>query len=78
MARCVGQTFDVLFEKPGRHPGQLVGRSPYLQPVQVDGADILDRRDRAGDRHRSRHQQPVRHARATRAGTRPTIARVKQ
>ncbi len=34
-AQCVGRTFDVLFEKPGRHPGQIVGRSPYLQPVQV-------------------------------------------
>ena len=43
---CVGRTFDVLFEKPGRHPGQIVGRSPYLQPVQVDGAGIADRRDR--------------------------------
>src|SRR5215831_3441056 len=32
---CRGQTFDVLFEKMGRHPGQIVGRSPYLQPVQV-------------------------------------------
>jgi tRNA-2-methylthio-N6-dimethylallyladenosine synthase len=28
-------TFDVLFERLGRHPGQIVGRSPYLQPVQV-------------------------------------------
>ncbi|MPZ57072.1 MAG: tRNA (N6-isopentenyl adenosine(37)-C2)-methylthiotransferase MiaB [Rhizobiales bacterium] len=34
-ARCLGATFEVLFEKPGRHPGQLVGRSPYLQPVQI-------------------------------------------
>jgi tRNA-2-methylthio-N6-dimethylallyladenosine synthase len=34
-ARCIGRTFEVLFEKPGRHPGQIVGRSPYLQPVQV-------------------------------------------
>jgi tRNA-2-methylthio-N6-dimethylallyladenosine synthase len=33
--RCCGQTFDVLFERIGRHPGQIVGRSPYLQPVQV-------------------------------------------
>ena len=33
--RCRGQTFDVLFERRGRHPGQIVGRSPYLQPVQV-------------------------------------------
>jgi tRNA-2-methylthio-N6-dimethylallyladenosine synthase len=34
-ARCRGLTIDVLFEKPGRLPGQLIGRSPYLQPVQV-------------------------------------------
>jgi tRNA-2-methylthio-N6-dimethylallyladenosine synthase len=34
-AGCAGATFDVLFEKPGRKPGQIVGRSPYLQPVQV-------------------------------------------
>ncbi len=33
--RCLGRTVDVLFERAGRHPGQLVGRSPYLQPVQV-------------------------------------------
>jgi tRNA-2-methylthio-N6-dimethylallyladenosine synthase len=33
--RCLGRRFDVLFERTGRHPGQLVGRSPYLQPVQV-------------------------------------------
>jgi tRNA-2-methylthio-N6-dimethylallyladenosine synthase len=30
-----GRTLDVLLEKPGREPGQLVGRSPYLQTVQV-------------------------------------------
>ena len=34
-ARCVGCTFDVLMEKRGRDAGQLTGRSPYLQPVQV-------------------------------------------
>jgi len=33
--KCLGRTFDVLFERPGRHDGQLVGRSPYLQPVQA-------------------------------------------
>jgi tRNA-2-methylthio-N6-dimethylallyladenosine synthase len=32
---CIGRTLDVLLEKPGRLPGQLVGRSPYLQPVQA-------------------------------------------
>ncbi len=32
----VGHTLDVLFDKPGRLAGQIVGRSPYLQPVQVN------------------------------------------
>ena len=32
---CLGRTFEVLFERPGRYDGQLVGRSPYLQPVQA-------------------------------------------
>ncbi len=30
-----GRTLPVLFEKTGRHEGQLVGRSPYLQSVHV-------------------------------------------
>jgi tRNA-2-methylthio-N6-dimethylallyladenosine synthase len=33
---CVGRNFDVLLEKSGRHPGQLVGRSPYLQAVHLE------------------------------------------
>ena len=37
----VGQTVDVLFEKAGRKPGQIVGRSPYLSPVQVIGMSSL-------------------------------------
>jgi len=37
-ASCAGRVMDVLFEKPGRKAGQAVGRSPYLQPVHVDGA----------------------------------------
>jgi tRNA-2-methylthio-N6-dimethylallyladenosine synthase len=32
----VGRTLDVLFDKPGRLAGQIVGRSPYQQPVQVN------------------------------------------
>ncbi len=32
----VGKTMPVLFEKAGRYPGQLVGRSPYLQLVHAD------------------------------------------
>ncbi len=31
----IGRTLEVLLERPGRHPGQLVGRSPYLQPVHL-------------------------------------------
>jgi tRNA-2-methylthio-N6-dimethylallyladenosine synthase len=31
----LGRTLPILLEKPGRHPGQLVGRTPYLQPVHV-------------------------------------------
>ncbi|HEY4264536.1 MAG TPA: tRNA (N6-isopentenyl adenosine(37)-C2)-methylthiotransferase MiaB [Micropepsaceae bacterium] len=38
---CVGRVFPVLFEKPGKKPGQAVGRSPYLQPVHVEGAHAL-------------------------------------
>ena len=35
---CVGRVLPVLFEKPGRHEGQLVGRTPYLQSVHVAAA----------------------------------------
>ena len=35
-AGCVGKIFPVLFEKPGRRAGQLIGRSPYLQSVYAD------------------------------------------
>jgi tRNA-2-methylthio-N6-dimethylallyladenosine synthase len=29
----IGRVLPVLLEKPGRHPGQLIGRSPYAQAV---------------------------------------------
>src|SRR5215472_17199021 len=32
---CLGRTVGVLFEREGRYAGQMVGRSPYLQPVQA-------------------------------------------
>ena len=38
---CVGRTVSVLFERPGRYSGQIVGRSPYLQPVQVEAPASL-------------------------------------
>ena len=40
-AACVGRVLAVLFEKPGRKDGQGVGRTPYMQPVHVDGAAPL-------------------------------------
>ena len=41
LASRVGLTADVLFEHPGRHPGQIVGRSPWLQPIHVAGGPEL-------------------------------------
>jgi tRNA-2-methylthio-N6-dimethylallyladenosine synthase len=40
-ADALGRTFAVLLEKPGRYPGQLVGRSPYLQAVQVTARSAM-------------------------------------
>ena len=37
----VGRSLPVLFEKPGRHPGQIAGRSPYLQAVHAEGPSSL-------------------------------------
>ena len=36
-AACAGQRLPVLFTGAGRHPGQVSGRSPYLQPVHLQG-----------------------------------------
>jgi tRNA-2-methylthio-N6-dimethylallyladenosine synthase len=40
-AAQVGRVLPVLFEKPGRHPGQLIGRSPYLQSVHLEAPAAL-------------------------------------
>jgi tRNA-2-methylthio-N6-dimethylallyladenosine synthase len=40
-AAMVDRDLPVLFEKRGRHPGQLVGRSPYLQAVHAAAPDRL-------------------------------------
>jgi len=34
---CVGRTMDVLIDRPGKRPGQWIGKSPYMQSVVVDG-----------------------------------------
>lgn len=36
----VGRDVKVLFEKPGRLPGQMVGKSEYLHSVHVSDADV--------------------------------------
>ena len=41
-ASCVGLDLPVLFTGLGRHPGQIAGRSPFLQPVHLSGsADLI-------------------------------------
>ena len=41
-ADCVGRVMPVLLDRPGKHPGQMVGRSPYMQPVHTDApAELL-------------------------------------
>lgn len=36
-AEMVGRVIPVLIEREGRHPGQILGRSPYLQAVHAEG-----------------------------------------
>jgi tRNA-2-methylthio-N6-dimethylallyladenosine synthase len=38
---CVGLDVPVLITGPGRHPGQMAGRSPWLQPVHLVGPGSL-------------------------------------
>lgn len=38
---CVGREMRILLDRPGRHAGQLLGRSPYMQPVHVKAAAHL-------------------------------------
>jgi tRNA-2-methylthio-N6-dimethylallyladenosine synthase len=40
-AATVGRVLPVLIERPGRRPGQVVGRSPYLQPIHAEGSEGL-------------------------------------
>jgi tRNA-2-methylthio-N6-dimethylallyladenosine synthase len=46
-AACNGAVMDVLFTGPGRHPGQIVGRSQYLQPIHITGSVSLIGEERA-------------------------------
>ncbi|MGF1627004.1 MAG: tRNA (N6-isopentenyl adenosine(37)-C2)-methylthiotransferase MiaB [Alphaproteobacteria bacterium] len=37
----IGRSLEVLFERPGRHPGQLIGRNPYMQAVHATAPAAL-------------------------------------
>ena len=37
----IGNTVDVLFERAARNPGQIVGRTAYLQPAHVMASDDI-------------------------------------
>jgi tRNA-2-methylthio-N6-dimethylallyladenosine synthase len=37
----IGNTVDVLFERLARNPGQIVGRTAYLQPAHVMASDAM-------------------------------------
>ncbi len=39
--KAIGRRFEVLFEKPGRREGQVIGRSPYMQSVFAEGPQSL-------------------------------------
>lgn len=38
---AIGTTVDVLFERAARNPGQIVGRTAYLQPAHVMATDDI-------------------------------------
>ena len=38
---CVGRECDVLMTGAGRHPGQVAGRTPWLQPIHAIGPEGL-------------------------------------
>jgi tRNA-2-methylthio-N6-dimethylallyladenosine synthase len=40
-AATVGRSAHVLIDKRGRHPGQIAGRTPYLQAIHLDGPEEL-------------------------------------
>ncbi|BAV63820.1 tRNA (N6-isopentenyl adenosine(37)-C2)-methylthiotransferase MiaB [Sphingobium cloacae] len=39
-AATVGRRTDILLERKGRHPGQLIGKTPWLQSVHVTAPDL--------------------------------------
>ena len=40
--RTVGTRTQALLERPGKYPGQMIGKSPWLQSIVVDGGTVGD------------------------------------
>ena len=40
-AATVGRTTDILLERKGRHPGQLIGKTPWLQSVHITAPELV-------------------------------------
>ncbi|MGH6763308.1 MAG: tRNA (N6-isopentenyl adenosine(37)-C2)-methylthiotransferase MiaB [Phyllobacterium sp.] len=59
----IGKSMDILIEKPGREADQLVGRSPWLQPVILDANE-----GKIGD---------IVHVRITATGTNSLVAETR-
>ncbi|MCR4377978.1 MAG: TRAM domain-containing protein, partial [Rhodospirillales bacterium] len=38
---CIGKSYTVLLDRVGKQPGQLIGRSPYMQPVVVNAGGAM-------------------------------------
>jgi tRNA-2-methylthio-N6-dimethylallyladenosine synthase len=38
----IGRARDILIERKGKQPGQMLGKSPWLQSVLIDGGEIGD------------------------------------
>ncbi|WP_030538396.1 tRNA (N6-isopentenyl adenosine(37)-C2)-methylthiotransferase MiaB [Sphingobium sp. DC-2] len=40
-AAAVGRRTDILLERKGRHPGQLIGKTPWLQSVHITAPELF-------------------------------------
>ena len=40
-AATVGRQTQILLERKGRHPGQLIGKTPWLQSVHVTAPELF-------------------------------------
>lgn len=38
----MGKTLDVLFDRAGKHEGQVLGKSPYMQSVHIQGSPEIE------------------------------------